>query len=344
MTIREQLEQIEDQILSPYAAKSRESQGRLREEEKSCDIRPAFQRDRDRIIHSKSFRRLKYKTQVFLSPSGDHYRTRLTHTLEVAQIARTIAQSLCLNENLVEAIALGHDLGHTPFGHAGEAVLNAIYPDGFKHAQQSLRVVDVLEKDGQGLNLSFEIRDGILKHSKGGKKILPENDEDRALTLEGQLVRIADTIAYVNHDIDDAIRAGVITFDNLPFETISKIGKNHSQRINTMVSDVIHSSSLPNITMSDEILEATEQLRTFLNDNVYYNEVSYREFKKSYKLLEELYQYFLENPDHMGTELLDPTEEQTLQRRVCDFIAGMTDRYALRAFEDIFLPKPWTIY
>lgn len=343
MIIREQLEQIENQTLSPHAAKSKNSRGRLREE-KACDIRPAFQQDRDRIIHSKSFRRLKYKTQVFLSPSGDHYRTRLTHTLEVAQIARTIAQSLRLNENLVEAIALGHDLGHTPFGHAGEAVLNTIYPEGFKHAQQSLRVVDVLEKDGQGLNLSFEIRDGILKHSKGGKKILPESDEDRALTLEGQLVRIADSIAYVNHDIDDAIRAEVITCDDLPAKTMKTIGKNHSQRINTMVSDVIHSSSLPNITMSEEILEATEQLRTFLNDNVYYNEVSYSEFKKSYKLLEELYQHFLKNPDRMGTELLDPTEEQTLQRRVCDFIAGMTDRYALRAFEDIFLPKPWTVY
>jgi dGTPase len=343
MTIREQLEQIEAKTLSPYAAKSKESKGRLREG-KGCDIRPLFQQDRDRIIHSKSFRRLKYKTQVFLSPSGDHYRTRLTHTLEVAQIARTIAQSLRLNEILVEAIALGHDLGHTPFGHAGEAVLNTIYPEGFKHAQQSLRVVDVLEKDGQGLNLSFEIRDGILKHSKGGKKILPVNDDDRALTLEGQLVRIADTIAYVNHDIDDAIRAEVITFDDLPVKTMRVLGENHSQRINTMVSDMIHSSSLPDITMSEEILEATEQLRTFLNDNVYYNAVSYREFEKSYKLLEELYQYFLKNPDHMGTELLDPTEEQTLPRRVCDFIAGMTDRYALRAFEDIFLPKPWTVY
>lgn len=344
MNIRQRLEQLEQQILSPHAAKSCQSKGRLRGDDKSCDIRPVFQQDRDRIIHCKSFRRLKYKTQVFLSPSGDHYRTRLTHTLEVAQIARTIAGALRLNEPLVEAIALGHDLGHTPFGHAGEAVLNAIHPGGFRHAQQSLRVVDILEKEGQGLNLSFEIRDGIAKHSKGGGETLPENEKDKALTLEGQLVRIADSIAYVNHDIDDAIRAGVITAGDLPADPIAVIGTKHSVRINTMVGDVIRSSTLPTITMSNEVLEATEELRQFLNDNVYYNEISYREFKKSYKLLEELYQYFLDNPDRMGTELLDPAQEQTLQQRVCDFIAGMTDRYALRAFEDIFLPKPWTVY
>lgn len=344
MTIREQLEKLELQTLSPYAAKSGESKGRLHSGDEPCQIRPIYQQDRDRVIHSKSFRRLKYKTQVFLSPSGDHYRTRLTHTLEVSQIARTMAQAMHLNESLVEAIALAHDLGHTPFGHAGEAVLDAIHPGGFRHTQQSLRVVDILEKDGRGLNLSFEVRDGIAKHSKGGKKILPVKEEDRALTLEGQLVRIADTIAYVNHDIDDAIRAGVITSENLPQKPIRILGKRHSQRINTMVGDIIRSSDLPSIIMSQDVLDATEELRLFLHENVYYNDVNHREFEKAYKLLEELYRYFLKHPQRMGADLLGSEQEETLPQRVCDFVAGMTDRYAMRAFEDLFLPKPWKVY
>jgi dGTPase len=351
MTIRQQLEQLEKKNLSPHAALSLNSRGRSRPDGELCHIRPIYQQDRDRIIHSKSFRRLKYKTQVFLAPSGDHYRTRLTHTLEVAQIARTIALCMRLNESLVEAVALGHDLGHTPFGHAGEEVLNKIHPGGFKHAQQSLRVVDVLEKGGRGLNLSFEVRDGIVKHSKGGEELLPATDNDKAVTLEGQLVRIADSIAYVNHDIDDAIRAGVITASDLPREPIKALGESHSKRIDTMVNNVIRSSRLPCITMSNEVLQATEEMRAFLNKHVYYNEASYREFKKACKLLEELYYYFLERPDKMETDLWgggaaaeDVAGEEALKRRVCDFIAGMTDRYALKEFKDILLPKPWMVY
>lgn len=330
-------------IFSPYATFSSESRGRLFEAPK-CDIRPVFRHDRDSIIHCKSFRRLKHKTQVFLSPSGDHYRTRLTHTLEVSQIARTIAKSLRLNEDLTEAISLGHDLGHTPFGHAGEEALNKIHPGGFKHEEQSLRVVDVLERNGKGLNLTYEVRDGIAMHSKGFGAMFPEDDALQNQTLEGQIVRIADTVAYVNHDIDDALRAEIIGEGDLPKDCLDVLGYTHGQRINTMVTDVIYNSldKLPRLSMSSEALGATEALRSFLVKRVYYNESSYREFRKAYKIVEELYNYFLENPENMLTEFRLKDEMDT-ERSVCDFIAGMTDRYALKVYEDIFLPQPWLV-
>ncbi len=335
--IREITEEMELQILHPFAAKSATSKGRARPEE-PCPVRTAFQRDRDRIIHSKSFRRLKHKTQVFLSPEGDHYRTRLTHTLEVAQIARTIARALRLNEDLTEAIALGHDLGHTPFGHAGEAVLQEIHPGGFSHPQQSLRVVDLLEKGGEGLNLTFEVRDGILKHSKGMGAILPEG-EDTPLTLEGQVVRISDGIAYVNHDLDDALRAGIITMDDVPKELIGFLGDTHAKRINSMVLDAIGASleeELRRITLSPGMLEAITEMRSFLHERVYLNPLVYNEFVKAFKVVRELYFYYMEHPCE-----LPPAPAEDVATQVCDFIAGMTDRYALHLYHRIFIPHPW---
>lgn len=337
MTIREQTEDIERQILHPKACLSSNSKGRQRKE-KEDDLRTCFQRDRDRIIHSKSFRRLKHKTQVFLAPKGDHYRTRLTHTLEVSQIGRTIARALRLNEDLTEAIALGHDLGHTPFGHAGEDVLREIYPGGFKHYEQSLRVVDVLERNGQGLNLTFEVRDGIVKHSKGKGAIF--SSRDKSETLEGQIVRVSDVIAYVNHDLDDSIRAGVLKRSGIPPDFL-KIGETHAKRIGAMVRDVIDNSSLAGykeVTMSEPMKEITHSLRDFLYKNVYESEASKKEFKKARKILLDLYNYYIENTDEVSGTF--PKESiDSKDRMVCDFIAGMTDRFALIMYEKLFLPS-----
>lgn len=345
MTIRETIEEIERKILHPRACLSSQSKGRLREEPED-EIRTCFQRDRDRIIHSKAFRRLKHKTQVFLAPKGDHYRTRLTHVLEVSQIARTIARALRLNEDLTEAIALGHDLGHTPFGHAGEAALREIHPGGFEHYVQSLRVVDVLEKDGKGLNLTIEVRDGIVKHSKGKGNIIPESPKDRAITLEGQIVRIADIIAYVNHDLDDALRAGVIKKSEIPSSVLKTLGETHSKRIDTAVKDVIKSSlkeDLVEIRMSAGISEAIYRLRDFLFERVYESELIMNEFRKTKKIIQELYAYYLEHLDEVYRDI--PQEKkQDKHRMVCDFIAGMTDRFALSTYERLFLPQGWTVY
>ena len=344
-TIREELEEQEKRILSPFAALSSKTKGRQIFEEE-CSLRPAFQHDRDRIIHSKSFRRLKHKTQVFLIPTGDHYRTRLTHTLEVSQIARTISKSLHLNEDLTEAISLGHDLGHTPFGHAGEDTLNEIFPGGFNHADQSLRVVDLLEKDGKGLNLTFEVRDGILKHTKGRGKILCDDPSAMASALEGQVVRIADIIAYINHDIDDAIRGGVISQGDIPRECLKRLGDTHSKRINTMVNDIILETIYAGggrLSMKGEILSVILDLREFLWERVYENETVHADFSKAAKILKELYQYFMTHSDYflrlIGKEFL----YDSLERCVCDFLAGMTDRYAFSLYEKLFLPLPWII-
>ncbi len=342
MTIREQTEEIENQILHPDACRSSESRGR-KKKEKEGDIRTCFQRDRDRIIHSKAFRRLKHKTQVFLAPRGDHYRTRLTHTLEVSQIARTVARALRLNEDLTEAIALGHDLGHTPFGHAGENVLREIYPGGFDHYRQSLRVVDILERKGQGLNLTFEVKDGILKHSKGKGRIFLSRDKKD--TLEGQVVRVSDIVAYVNHDLDDAMRAGVIKRSDIPSEFF-KIGNTQAKRIDTMVKDVIYTSKAKKITdikMSRKIEKITYSLRDFLYENIYEGDITKREFKKAKKILLDLYNYYMEHTDEVFKEI--PRESIGKKERiVCDFIAGMTDRFALMMYEKLFLPQPWKVF
>ena len=344
-TIREEIEDREEQILSPYATLSSKSKGRQFPEEE-CSLRPPFQHDRDRIIHSKSFRRLKHKTQVFLIPTGDHYRTRLTHTLEVSQIARTIARSLRLNEDLTEAISLGHDLGHTPFGHAGEDTLNEIVPGGFSHADQSLRVVEVLEKDGKGLNLTFEVRDGILKHSKGKGEILCEDPEAMASTPEGQVVRIADIIAYINHDIDDAIRGGIISPNDIPDDCLKCLGNTHSKRINTMVNDIIQEtlrSRKARLSISKEVLSSILDLREFLWEHVYENEAVHADFHKATKILKELYQYLVDHPDYFLTLTKMESLYDSLERCVCDFLAGMTDRYAFNLYEKVFLPLPWVI-
>ncbi len=351
MTIREQTEEIEQKTLHPRSCLSSRTKGRSRPE-KEGDIRTCFQRDRDRIIHSKSFRRLKHKTQVFLAPMGDHYRTRLTHVLEVSQIARTISRALRLNEDLTEAIALGHDLGHTPFGHAGEEILREIHPGGFHHYIQSLRVVDFLEKGGEGLNLTYEVRNGIVKHSKGKGFIFPETEDEKADTLEGQVVRVSDIIAYVNHDLDDATRAGVVKKSEIPKQIIRTLGDTHAARIDTMVKDVVYQSldtSLDALGMSDEISSAVYMLRDFLYERVYEGEQIIREFKKAKKILRELYEYYLE---HTGEAGMDIPKEDNINRRgaeasrhqlVCDFIAGMTDRFALMTYEKLFLPQQWTV-
>ena len=340
--IREQLEQREREILAPQAAKSGDTKGRLRSEDED-PIRPAFQRDRDRIIHCKAFRRLKHKTQVFFAPTGDHYRTRLTHTLEVSQIARSIAKVLRLNEELTEAIALGHDLGHTPFGHAGERVLNDLIPGGFNHYEQSLRIVDVLERDGEGLNLTWEVRDGIARHSKG-KSGMPvgADPEHRASTVEGQIARVADIIAYVNHDIDDAVRAGLLMEESLPKERVTVLGRTSSERIGRMVTDVVHETlagGMTEIRMSEPILDATVGLRSFLFDAVYENEVATAEFKKAGGILGGL----CEKVKREHHEFLDrrTIEKDGIDVAVKDFLAGMTDRYAVNLYEQLFIPKPW---
>lgn len=335
MTIREKLEELEKNTLSDKACLSSESKGRERQE-KLHPLRTEFQRDRDRIIHCKSFRRLKHKTQVFLAPFGDHFRTRLTHTLEVSQIARTIAKALRLNEDLTEGIALGHDLGHTPFGHAGESVLSDLSPDGFSHYRQSLRVVEKLEYDGKGLNLTHEVRDGIFKHSKGRGRILDAEGEEMPSTLEGQIVRISDVIAYVNHDIDDAIRAEVIQAGDIPVRLVSVFGKWHASRIDKMVEDVVTSSldsGLERITMSDEIDSAVSELRDFLYERVYSTPDATKMASKVKKTLRDLHVYVIENP---GDYIKPYPEGDPLEQRARDFIAGMTDLYALRLHETLF--------
>ncbi len=344
MTIRKELEDCERRILSPRAMFSSASRGRL-VCEKECDLRMVFQRDRDRILHSKAFRRLKHKTQVFLIPSGDHYRTRLTHTLEVSQIARTIARALGLNEDLTEAIALGHDLGHTPFGHAGEAVLNKIVPGGFRHSEQSLRVVDEIEK----LNLTVEVRDGIIKHTKRGGPIVPEDPALMAITLEGQIVRVADSIAYLNHDLDDALRARVITRKTVMTEVgdcLKILGASHSQRIGRMVLDVVDTTQqagMPHISAGRDMLKSAMCLRGFLDREVYNGVAVHDDFVKASKIIRELYEYYIASPEVFAREAGKTFSEVEPYRLVCDFISGMTDRYAFKAYEKIFLPQPWMV-
>jgi dGTPase len=341
-TIRESLEEREVSNLAPQAARSAQSRGRLRAEQED-DVRPAFQHDRDRIIHSKAFRRLKHKTQVFFAPAGDHYRTRLTHSLEVSQIARTIAKVLRLHEELTEAIALGHDLGHTPFGHAGERVLDELVPGGFRHYEQSLRIVDVLENDGRGLNLTWEVRDGIGRHSKGkdGSPVGIEPSK-RAATLEGQVMRVADLIAYVNHDIDDAVRAGVLRDTDLPADAIATLGPTSSARIAGMVKDVVIQTTrgeLSEIRMSGEMLQATLALRAFLFEAVYENDMATAEFRKAGNILGGLWERVRERP----AEFLDLRilESDGLDVAARDFVAGMTDRFAVALYERLVIPRPW---
>ncbi len=335
--IRYRLEEREER-LSPYAMRSRLSRGRLRPEE-PCPMRTAFQRDRDRIIHCKAFRRLKHKTQVFIAPLGDHYVTRLTHTLEVSQIARSIVRALNLNEDLAEAISLGHDLGHTPFGHVGEEVLNSLYPGGFRHNEQSLRVVDLLEKDGNGLNLTWEVREGILKHSKTGADILGE-EWGVVETLEGQVCKIADIIAYINHDIGDAVRAGIIAGEDLPPPAVALLGRSHSKRINTLVLDVIDSSwaatgenggERPVITMSPGVVEVANVLRQFLFERVY--SMARDEAERVREVVRLLYQYLIQHEERLPPEYA--LRDDDLELKVVDYIAGMTDNYALRMVEEI---------
>src|SRR5450756_2904242 len=330
MIIRERIEQTERQILSPRAAFAAGTRGR-QSPEAPCSIRTEYQRDRDRIIHCKSFQRLKHKTQVFLAPEGDHYRTRLTHTMEVAQISRTAARALQLNEDLTEATALGHDLGHTPFGHIGEDALSRYLPGKFNHNEQSLRVVDLLEYDGKGLNLTWEVRDGILNHT----------GEGMPATLEGQIVRLADRIAYVNHDIDDAVRGGVLAEADLPAEPTAVLGHTHGARIRTMVQDTIATSDESDtIRMSGPVWDAMMALRSFLFEHVYLSKRAKEEEPKSEGVVRALFTYYFDNPEAMPDEY-HPTEPEELPQRVTDYIAGMTDRYAIGRYEDLFVPASW---
>lgn len=336
MNIRQQQEAFEMKWLSRFAAKSVDSEGRDREDS-PCDMRTVYQRDRDRILHSKAFRRLKHKTQVFLAPEGDHYRTRLTHTLEVAQIARTIARSLRLNEDLTEAIALGHDLGHTPFGHIGEEVLRKVCQEiSFCHSEQSVRIVEILEKEGRGLNLTKEVRDGIRNHQMSGS---PK-------TLEGQIVRLSDKIAYINHDIDDAIRGGILTETDIPVECKKVLGNSVQDRLDKLIHDVIkQSEDKPEIGMSKEVQEAMMDLRAFMFQNVYLNPKAKGEEEKVKRMLKELYYYYFEHVDEISEEYKKLMEErkESKERVVCDYIAGMTDRYSVMKFKEIFLPNSWKI-
>lgn len=330
ISIREITEQNEIKILSPNACLAINTKGRAIPEEE-CDIRTCFQRDRDRIIHSQSFRRLKHKTQVFLSPTGDHYRTRLTHTLEVSQIARTIARALQLNEDLTEAIALAHDLGHTPFGHAGERALDSLSSSGFKHYEQSVRVVDKLEKNGKGLNLTDEVRNGILCHTKG---------ED-AYTLEGQIIRIADKISYINHDIDDAIRAGVLKEEDIPLELRLSLGMTKGDRINNLVYDVVNNSNDKKILMSDEVYQRFMDLHEFMFVAVYRNPICKSEETKAISMIERLFEYYYNNPNEMPAQYQIISEEEGVERAVCDYIAGMSDTYSIKVFKQLFIPLSW---
>ncbi|HEX2572651.1 MAG TPA: deoxyguanosinetriphosphate triphosphohydrolase [Polyangia bacterium] len=371
-SIREHLESRERQLLSRYARLSAETEGRARPEPED-DLRTAFQRDRDRILHAKSFRRLAHKTQVFLAPEGDHYRTRITHTFEVTQVARTMARALGLNEDLTEAMAMGHDLGHTPFGHAGEFVLARLVPGGFHHARQSVRVVEQLEREGGGLNLTREVREGILKHSKGRGPIFTEGPH-LAATLEGQIVRVADIIAYANHDLDDALRARLVAPDDIPVAIRETLGETHGERLRTLILAVIAASpgglpaesgasqgdegrrgpgpevgeagARPRIRMQEEVLAALVALRDFLYQRVYEARVVREEFEKAQRILEELWGHFHQHPDEFRARywLRGTREEEGLDRAVTDFIAGMTDRYALRLYEELRLPRRWSIY
>jgi dGTPase len=333
MTIRENLEQMECANLSPYACLSKNSKGRQKEEAQ-CDIRPVFQRDRDRILHSKSFRRLKDKTQVFLTPEGDHYRTRLTHTLEVSQNARTIAKALRLNEDLVEAIALGHDLGHTPFGHAGERALNSVCPYGFVHSEQSVRTVDVLEKNGVGLNLTFEVRDGIRNHQTSSTPS----------TLEGKIVRISDKIAYIHHDMDDAIRAGLLTDADVPKSIGDVIGYTLGERLDHFIHDIVtNSAGKDDICMSPPVEQAMKELRQFMFENVYQNPLAKSEESKAENLMITLYDYYLKHIDLIPRDMLDLMDRDGTPREqiVCDYVGAMTDRFAISKYEEIYIPKTW---
>ncbi|MEN8257415.1 MAG: deoxyguanosinetriphosphate triphosphohydrolase [Thermodesulfobacteriota bacterium] len=342
LSVRETIEQRELEYLSPYSCPSAKTKGRSVQEE-PCPIRTAFQRDRNRIVYCKAFRRLKYKTQVFLAPTGDHYRTRLTHTLEVSEIARTLGRALFLNEDLLEAIALGHDLGHTPFGHAGEAVLNKLMTGGFSHYSQSLRVVDVLENDGVGLNLTYEVRDGIIKHSKGYGEVLPSASKDMPQTAEGCAVRYADIIAYLAHDLDDAIRSGVISEEEIPAQCQEILGKNHSRRIVSMVEGVLAGTAPQGEHLVFGVAERTgramQELRQFLYNNVYRAEQVHNEFVKASKMLRELFGYFMENQEFLDAYMGSYAESTSLERRVGDFVASMTDRYAQDMYQEIFWPK-----
>lgn len=332
-SIREMAEEGEYEVLSPYAAHAGDSKGRDREEPQ-CDIRTVYQRDRDRILHSKSFRRLAHKTQVFIAPMGDHYRTRLTHTLEVSQLSRTIAKALRLNDDLCDAIALGHDLGHTPFGHTGERVLNEICPLGFAHFRQSIRVVEVLEKNGEGLNLTWEVRDGILNHRTSG----------HPSTLEGQIVRFCDKIAYINHDIDDAERAGILSEEDIPKSYREILGGSTRDRLNTLIHDVIYSSlDKADIRMSPSIETAMMELRKFMFDHVYLNSVAKTEEGKVSRMITMLYQYYEKHVDEMPQEYIDLIEKkgQPEPRVVCDYISGMTDQYSISKFRELFVPQSW---
>ena len=335
MTLREELEKLEHQQLSPRAAFSDESRGRLHpEEDRVEDVRTCYQRDTDKIVHSKAFRRLMHKTQVFLSPEGDHYRTRMTHTLEVSRIARTITKALDLNEDLAEAIAMGHDLGHTPFGHAGEVALTEATGKPFCHNEQSLRVVDLLENGGAGLNLTYEVRMGILCHTGS---TLPQ-------TLEGQIVRQADRIAYVNHDIDDAIRAGVLQREDIPKSITKVLGSTHSQRINTLVCDAINTSrEAGRFTLSSGVETALTDLRSFMFERVYRNPVAKGEESKAREMLKRLYEYYFTHPDAIPEDFQPQMSFEGLERTVCDYIAGMTDNYAVDKYTELFIPKGWNI-
>lgn len=335
LTIREKAELREEQIFSPFASLSKNSRGRDRDEPQ-CDIRPVYQRDRDRILHCKSFRRLKHKTQVFLTPLGDHYRTRLTHTLEVSQTARTIAQALGLNDNLTEAIALGHDLGHTPFGHSGESALNEVCPLGFTHFEQSVRVVELLEKKGKGLNLTWEVRDGILNHRTSG----------RPGTLEGKVVRLSDKIAYINHDIDDAERAGILREEDIPLEYREILGFTIRERLNTLIHDIVRNSEdKADIIMSSHIEEAMQGLRSFMFKQVYRNPKAKGEEARARNMLQELYRYYSRHLEMLPGEYLELIEKRNAreERVVCDYIAGMTDQYSINKFSELFIPKSWQV-
>ena len=334
MTIREEIEKKEHEILSPYASFSDESRGRDREE-KQCDLRTVYQRDRDRIIHSKAFRRLKHKTQVFLSPYGDHYRTRLTHTLEVSQIARTIARCLKLNEDLTEAIALGHDLGHTPFGHAGERALTTALGRPFRHNEQGVRVVEKLEKDGRGLNLTWEVRDGILNHKTS---LTPA-------TLEGKIVRVSDKIAYISHDIDDGIRAGILFEKSIPGKLTDVLGHNTRDRIDNLIHDVIGTSmGKPDILMSEEYRDALFDLRSFMFEKLYTSKAAKGEEIKAERIVARLFEHYNAHPEEMSLEYLKMIDQgEKRETVVCDYIAGMTDNYAVMKYKDIYIPRSWTM-
>ena len=332
MSIREEMELREHKILSPYASFSDESAGR-QQEEVPCDIRPVFQRDRDRILHSRAFRRLKNKTQVFLTPKGDHYRTRMSHTLEVSQNARTIAKALRLNEDLAEAVALGHDLGHTPFGHAGEFVLNRLCEGGFKHNEQSVRIVEKLEKHGKGLNLTWEVRDGIRNHQMSS---MPA-------TLEGKIVRLSDKIAYISHDVDDAIRAKILCEEDIPAQYRKILGTNVRMRLNTLIHNIItNSMGKDDILMSQEVEQAMQGLRQYMFKNLYHNPKAKREEKKAEELLERLFEYYLKRPEKMPEQFTDMIRKgERADRTVCDYIAGMTDQYAIAKFNEYYVPVQW---